>query len=172
MSAVLALRRAEALGAREQFCITPEALIRSPWFWCQLPLFLLLWPVYEMAVLTTSGKAWMIDKIQDVAPISNARQEFGGWGTGSTAEAVGNTTLATEASEARQTGVLSQPAADTDRIVFTHTANGAKTITEGARFNTLTKGGAGEVMQQRALFTGLPLLLNDRIEQTHDTQQT
>lgn len=125
-----------------------------------------------MAVLTTTGKAWIVDKLQDVAPLSNAKQEWQGWGTGATAENVSNTTLATEASEARVQGVLSQPAADTDRLVATQTASGAKTITELARFNTSTKGGGGEVMLQRALFTGLPLLAGDRIEGTQDLQVT
>lgn len=167
----------------DHFNITPEQLIRSPWFWCQLPLFLVLWPFYEMAlavsrawgafaVYTTTGKGWAIDKFHDVAPISNAKQEYQGWGTGATAENVSNTTLATEASEARALGALSQPAADTDRLVATQTADGPKTITEIARFNTSTKGGGGEVMQQRALFTGLPLLINDRVEGTQDLQQT
>lgn len=168
----LAIDRADYIHAAEHFNITPEQLIRSPWFWCQMPLFLLLWPIYEMAVFTTTGKQWFIDKVQDVAPISNAKQEYQGWGTGATAEAVGNTALATEASEARALGVLSQPAADTDRLVATQTADGTKTITEIGRFNTATKGGGGEVMQQRALFTGLPLLINDRIEGTQDLQQT
>jgi hypothetical protein len=122
-----------------------------------------------MAVFTTAGKQWVIDKLQDVAPSSNAKQDWGAWGTGGGAEAIGNTALTTEASEARVAGVLSQPAADTDRLVFTHTSNGTKTITEGARFNQLAVGG---IMQQRALFTGIPTIAGDQIQQTHDLQET
>lgn len=154
----------------EPLCFTPERLLFSLWFWCQLPLFVVLWPIYEMAVYTTTGKQWAIDKLQDVAPNSNSKMEYQGWGTGATAEAVGNTTLATEASEARALGTLSQPAADTDRLVATQTATSGKTITEIGRFNQSTV--SGSVMQQRALFTGLPLLTNDRIEGTQDLQQT
>lgn len=124
-----------------------------------------------MAVFTTAGKQWVIDKVQDVAPLSNAKQDWIAWGTGATAEAAGNIALATEASEARVQGVLSQPAADTDRCVATLTAAAGKTITESGRFNK-SAAGAGEVMQQRALFTGIPLLTGDRIEFTHDFQQT
>jgi hypothetical protein len=122
-----------------------------------------------MAVFTTTGKQWVVDKMQDVAPSSNAKMDWIAWGTGATAEAVGNTALATEASEARVQGTLSQPAADTDRVVGTITAAGTKTITETGRFNQLAVGG---VMLMRALFTGIPLLANDRIEFTLDLQVT
>lgn len=127
--------------------------------------------IASFAVFTTTGKQWYVDKVQDVAPLSNAKQEYVAWGTGATAENVSNTALATEASEARVLGTLSQPAADTDRLVGTLTANAGKTITESGRFNK-SASGAGEVMQQRALFTGIPLLLNDQIQFTHDLQVT
>ncbi len=130
--------------------------------------WLLLLPLIG-AVFTTSGKQWVADKLQNVAPSSNAMMEWGAWGTGAGAEAIGNTALTTEASEARIQGVLSQPAADTDRLTWTHTANGTKTITEAGRFNQLAVGG---VMLMRALFTGIPLLINDRIEFSLDLQIT
>jgi hypothetical protein len=89
-----------------------------------------------------------------------------GWGTGTTAEAVGNTALATEASEARVVGVLSQPTATTDRLVGTITANGTKTIAEVGRFNSTTA--AGSTMQQRHVFTGIPLIQDDQVTFTLD----
>jgi hypothetical protein len=92
---------------------------------------------------------------------------FIGWGTGSTAEAVGDVQLATEATEARITGTQSQPTATTDRLVGELTANGTKTIAEVGRFNKVDNG-AGRIMQQRHVFTGIPLLVNDRIEFTLD----
>lgn len=118
--------------------------------------------------LTTEGREWVIDKVQNVAPLSNAMMTAIGWGTGSTAEAVGDSALATEASEARVTGVLSQPTSTTDRLVGTLTAAAGKTITEVGRFNTTTKADASEIIQQRHVFTGLVLLANDRIEFTLD----
>lgn len=123
-----------------------------------------------MSVLTTAGKQWIIDKIQE-EPVGAALtlMKWVAWGTGATAEAVGNTSLATEASEARVVGVLSQPAADTDRCVATITAAGTKTITECGRFNQLAVGGT---MQQRSLFTGIPVVSGDRIEFTQDLQAT
>lgn len=121
------------------------------------------------AIVTTTGKAWIIDKIQEEPGGILTVMKWVAWGTGATAEGVGNTALATEASEARVVGVLSQPAADTDRCVGTITANGAKTITECGRFNQLAVGGT---MICRSLFTGIPMVLNDRIEFTQDVQAT
>lgn len=123
-----------------------------------------------MAVFTTAGKQWVVDKLQDVAPNTNSKMEWVSWGTGATAEAVGNTTLGTEAAEARVIGTLSQPAADTDRLVGTLTTASNQTITESGRHNQVTV--AGSIMQQRALFTGLPLVIGDQIQFTHDLQVT
>lgn len=117
--------------------------------------------------LTTAGREWVVDKVQNQAPLSNAMMDFIGWGTGTNAEAVGDVQLQTEASEARVTGTLSQPTTTTDRLVGTLTANAGKTISEVGRFNK-TDNGAGRVMQQRHVFTGLVLLTNDRIEFTLD----
>lgn len=123
-----------------------------------------------MAILTTTGKQWITDKIQEEpAGATMPVMKWVAWGTGATAEAVGNTALATEASEARSVGVLSQPAADTDRCVGTITATGTKTITECGRFNQLAVGGT---MMVRSLFTGIPMVSGDRIEFTQDLQIT
>lgn len=115
--------------------------------------------------LTTVGREWVIDKIQSIAPNTNAMMAWIGWGTGTTAEAVGDTALVTAASEARVAVTQSQPAATTDRNVATITADGTKTIAEVGRFNQLASGG---VMIQRHVFTGVPLVLNDSIQFTLD----
>lgn len=125
-----------------------------------------------MAVLTTQGKEWIIDKVQDLAPLSNARMNIGIMGTGATAEAAGNTHASfTEVSEARPTGTLSQPTTQTDRLVYTYTFTGTKTVTEAGRTNTTTKGDAGERLLCRALFTGIPVVSGDQIEVTFDHTQ-
>lgn len=117
--------------------------------------------------LTTAGREWVIDKLQSVAPLSNALMDWVGWGTGTTAEAVGDTQLETEAAETRVQGTVSQPTATTDRVVATLEAAGTKTISEVGRFNKVDNG-AGRVLQQRHVFTGIPLLAGDRIEFTLD----
>jgi len=115
--------------------------------------------------LTTAGREWVIDKLQSVAPNSNAPMGWIAWGTGTNAENVADTQLQTEASEARAVATLSQPTATTDRAVATITATGSKTVTELGRFNQLAVGG---VMQQRHVFTGIPVVLNDQIQGTLD----
>lgn len=115
--------------------------------------------------LTTAGREWVIDKVQSVAPNTNAVMGWIAWGTTNTAENVADTALAVEASEARAVAVQTQPTTTTDRAVGTITANGTKTIVEVGRFNQLAVGG---VMLQRHIFTGIPLLVNDAITFTLD----
>ena len=115
--------------------------------------------------LTTAGREWVIDKLQTVAPNSNAVMGWIAWGTLNTAEAVGDTALATEASEARSVATQTQPTATTDRAVATITATGTKTIVETGRFNQLAVGG---VMIQRHVFTGIPVVSGDAITFTLD----
>jgi len=127
-----------------------------------------------MPVLTSEGREWIIDKLQGVAPLASSGN--GGalmsviwWGTGVTAEAVGNTFASvTEAAEARVVGTLSQPTATTDRCVGTITATANKNITESGRTNTTTKGDAGQRLLMRALFTAVPVEIGDAIQFTHD----
>jgi hypothetical protein len=128
-----------------------------------------------MAILTTQGKQWIIDKLQNAAPITDANCDVIGWGTGSAAEAVGNTfgtANITEAAENRVTGTLSQPAATTDRLVGTMTATGTRSITQVWRTNTTTKGHASEIMFIYALFTAVPVESGDSIAFTIDYLQS
>ncbi len=115
--------------------------------------------------LTTVGREWVVDKLQDVAPNTNAKMAWIAWGTGTTAEAVGDTALVTAAAEARQAVTQTQPTATTDRAVATITSAGTQTIAEVGRFNQLAVGG---VMLQRHVFTGVPLVASDSIQFTLD----
>jgi hypothetical protein len=116
--------------------------------------------------LTTAGREWVIDKVQSLAPLSNATMTAIAWGTGTNAEVVGDTALQTEASEARVTGTLSQPTTTTDRLVGTITAGGSKTISEVGRFNSTTP--AGSTLLQRHKFTGIPVESGDSVTFTLD----
>lgn len=125
-----------------------------------------------MAVLTTEGKEWIIDKVQDLAPLSNAKMDVILSGTGVTAEAAGNTVATfTEVSEARVTGTLSQPTSQTDRLVGTVNYTGSKSVTEAGRTNTTTKGSGSQKLLMRALFTAVPVENLDSIEFTLDHTQ-
>jgi hypothetical protein len=126
-----------------------------------------------VAIVTTQGKEWVIDKVQDLAPLSNALMRHVWWGTGAVAEAVGNTfSNVTEATEARTLGTLTQPTTTTDRVVGMIQATGTKGITESGRTNTATKGDAGERLYMRALFTSVPVENTDQITFTHDVVAT
>lgn len=128
-----------------------------------------------MAILTTQGKEWIIDKLQNAAPLTDANAGHVGWGTGAAAEAVGNTFATvgvTEAAEARSALALSQPTTTTDRGVGTITATGAKSITQAWRTNTATKGDAAQIMFIYALFTAVPVETGDAITFTIDYVQS
>jgi len=86
------------------------------------------------------------------------------WGTGVTAEAVGNTALATPSAEARVAGVVTSPSAALHRVVATLTSASTQTVTEAGLFDATTAG----VMLIRTLFTGVPLLSGDSIQFTFD----
>lgn len=123
-----------------------------------------------MAVCPDQGEQWYVDKAQNVAPLSNALMDYQTFGTGSTAEGETVTIAAsvTEVSEARVQGTLSQPSADTDRLVASTTFGGSKTVTQYARTNTASKGDGGERLLLYALFTGIPVQSGDSIEGTGD----
>lgn len=121
--------------------------------------------------LTTVGRTWVIDRIQNVELPAGGLMQFVGWGTGTNAEAVGDTdlqTVATETATTRVTGTLSQPTTTTDRCVATVTATGTRTIAETGRFNVATVGAANQQMQQRHVFTGIPVVSGDQITFTLD----
>lgn len=116
-------------------------------------------------VFTTVGKAWLIDKLDETLQTTG---DYIGWGTGAGTAAVGDTTLFTEASEARVVATRSQPAADTIRWVGTLTADGTKTITNAGNF---TASSAGTLIV-KGDFTGIALAANDQIQFTINLQIT
>ena len=87
-----------------------------------------------------------------------------GWGTGAGTAAKGDTTLFTEASEARVVATRSQPAADQNRFVGTITADGTKTITNAG---VLTASSGGTLLL-KSDFTGVALNASDSIQFTFD----
>lgn len=118
--------------------------------------------------LTTQGRQWVIDRLQNVELPAGSLMDDVGWGTGTTAENVADTDLVTQSSEARTTGTLSQPTATTDRVVATITSTQTQSIAEVGRFNIATKQGANQQMLQRHVFTAIPLLSGDAITFTLD----
>lgn len=130
-----------------------------------------------MAVLTTTGKQWTVDKMRATGGAAagtaqaspNDTMKYVAWGTGATAEAAGNTALATAAAEARVSGAITSPTAALHRVIAALTSASAQTITEVGLFDQLATGGT---MLMRALFTGIVLAIGDQITFTLDFTQT
>jgi len=120
-------------------------------------------------VYTTAGKNGIVDIIDGtLGTLLSATNAKSAWGTGAGTAGVGDTTLFTEATEARVACTIDQPAADTNRWQATMTADGAKTITNAGLFNAAT----GPTLFIKGDFTGIVLALNDQIAFTFTLQQT
>lgn len=85
-----------------------------------------------------------------------------GWGTGAGTAAVTDTTLFTEASEARVSTTDTQPTSDKLQFVGTITADAGKTITNSGIFDASTNGN----LFVKSDFTGVVLATDDKIEFT------
>lgn len=85
-----------------------------------------------------------------------------GWGTGAGTAAKTDTTLFTEASEARVAATMSQPSSNINQAVATITADGTKTITNAG---ILSAAAAGTLLVHGD-HTGVGVVLNDSIQYT------
>lgn len=121
--------------------------------------------LFFATVFTTVGKAWGIDKFDETVQTTG---DYVGWGTGAGTAAVGDTTLFTEAAEARVVATRTQPQADTIQWVATITAAAGKTITNAGNF---TASSAGTLIV-KGDFTGVVLATGDSIQFTITLQLT
>lgn len=120
-------------------------------------------------VYTSVGETVVVDLVDGTSGTHlDATNAKIGWGTGAGTAAKGDTTLFTEASEARVVPTVSQPTADKNQWVGTITANGAKTITNAGLFDAASGGN----MVIKGDFTGIVLALGDKIEFTISLEQT
>lgn len=120
-------------------------------------------------VYTNAGEDVVVDLIDGTSAVHlDATNAKVAWGTGGGTAAKTDTTLFTEASEARVVPAVSQPATDTNRWIATMTADGAKTITNAGLFNSA----AGATLIVKGDFAGILLALGDKIEFTITLQQT
>lgn len=113
-------------------------------------------------VLTNDGEQWAADRMSGAVATTG---QYIGWGTGAGTAAKADTTLFTEASEARVAGTVSTNgtgAAAKYQVVGTLTANAAKTITNAGNFTATTAG----TLIVHGDFTGIALALNDSIQFT------
>lgn len=120
-------------------------------------------------IYTSAGEAVVADLIDGTSSthLDNTNAKIA-WGTGVGTAAKGDTTLFTEASEARVAATTSQPAADTNQWVGTITADGTKTITNAGLFDAAASGN----LIVKGDFSGIALTAGDKIEFTITLQQS
>lgn len=120
-------------------------------------------------VYTDTGKAYVCAKLDGSNTNSPNRI---GWGTGAGTAGVTDTTLFTEAAEARATATLSRVTTtvtnDTFQAVGTLTTASNQTITNAGLFDA----GSGGNLIVKGDHTGLPLLINDSIQYTAKLKQS
>ena len=111
-------------------------------------------------IFTQRGEELVADFVDGTA--SAPANWFCGWGTGAGVAAKGDTTLFTEATEARVAATEAQPAADQNELKATITADGTKTITNAGILDAATVGN----LLLHSDFAGVALVLNDQIALT------
>jgi hypothetical protein len=128
----------------------------------------------SMAVVTTRGAEWIVDAFQNLQELEVMK--YHGIGTGTNAEAVGDTILQTELTtqystdNTRATGSTTESTATIYRTVGTNTVDSAVTIAEHGIFSQAATGAeaAGNRLFDRSQFTGVALASSDSLQTTYD----
>jgi hypothetical protein len=121
-------------------------------------------------VVTDAGVAYIVDDWDGGANTIDLFN-FHGCGTGTNAEAVGDTALQTESTtilnpdSTRATGTKSQPAANQARTVGTLTFDGAGAITEHGIFHQAATGGGS--LLDRSVFSVINVASGDSVQFTY-----
>lgn len=128
----------------------------------------------SMRLLTTVGANYLVDTLQNTVEPENLK--FHGYGTGTTAEAVGDTALVTEEStqyatdNTRPTGTTTEGAsANIYRTVATYSpdSGGTRAITEHGVFSQAATGGG--TLLDRSVFSAVNLVAAaDSLQSTYD----
>ena len=111
-------------------------------------------------IFTQDGEELVTDIMDETA--TTPVDWYVGWGTGAGTAAKGDTTLFTEAAEARVIGAASQPSADQNQWVATITSASGQTITNAGLLSLITGG----VLFIHGDHTGVLLANGDKIEYT------
>jgi len=122
-------------------------------------------------VVTTAGATFLVDNLRGaIATIANMK--FHGIGTGTNAEAVGDTTLQTELTteyspdNTRATGSQTNNGAKVYRTVGTNTVDAAAAVTEHGIFTQAATGGG--TLLDRSKFSVVNLANGDSLQATYD----
>ena len=124
----------------------------------------------SLRVVTTAGVGYIVDAFQNLTELENLK--YHGVGTGTTAEAVGDTALVTESTTAlnpdstRATGSTTEAAANIYRTVGTVTFDASAAITEHGIFSQAATGGG--TLLDRSVFSAINVASGDSIQTTYD----
>ena len=120
--------------------------------------------VLSVKCVTTAFVNLLVDKLQGGAGDLDTFK-YHDFGTGTTAEAIGDTAMETATGEAREVGTQVDGAtANIYKSVATHVFAGDFTITEHGLFNALT---VGVLMDRSILVTAVPITTGANIEATY-----
>lgn len=126
--------------------------------------------VVSRRVVTDAGVAYIVDDWDGGANVID-NFNYHGLGTGTNAEAVGDTSLQTECTTAlnpdstRATGTKSQPAANQMRTVGTLTFDASAAVTEHGILTQAATGGG--TLLDRSQFTAVNVVSGDSIQATY-----
>lgn len=124
----------------------------------------------SLRVVTTAGVGFIVDAFQNLQELETLK--YHGVGTGTTAEAVGDTALVTESTTAlnpdstRATGSTTEAAANIYRTVGTVTFDATAAITEHGIFSQAAVPGG--VLLDRSVFSAINVASGDSIQTTYD----
>ena len=120
--------------------------------------------VVSRRMVTTAGVTWLATTFTNTAEPETLN--FHDCGTGTTAEAIGQTTLVTPFGGSRVAGTQSTPGStNIYRSVATISFSGTFAITEHGLFTASTSG----TMFDRSLFSAINVVSGDSIQFTHET---
>lgn len=126
--------------------------------------------IVSRKVVTTTGVGFLVDAFQNLTELENMK--FHGIGTGTNAEAVGDTALQTELTtqynpdNTRATGTTTENAANIYRTVGTNAVDAAAAITEHGVLSQAAVGGG--VLFDRSVFSVVNLASGDSLQSTYD----
>lgn len=118
--------------------------------------------VLSRRVVTDAGAAFIADAFRNLTEVENLN--FHDCGTGTTAEAAGQTALVTPFGGARVSGTQSGPAANQYRTVATISFTSTLAITEHGVFSASSSG----TMLDRSVFSAVNVVNGESIQFTYD----
>lgn len=122
--------------------------------------------VVSRRVVTSAGVAFIVDAWQNLVELENMK--YHGCGTGTTAEASGDTALVTESTTAlnpdstRATGTQTEPAANQLTSTGTLTFDASAAVTEHGLFSQAATGGG--TLFDRSVFSAINVVSGDSIQ--------